>query len=179
MQKMRFFPRPTRLLLISGFGPEECASRLREAIDVERPTMFGFSGYRGSKPFLGEVNVKQFRVLQRTYSYRNTFPTILAGEFQPQGMGTRISGVFDLETTSKVAIGLLSAFMLLVMALVVFLVGADKPVLLAVFACGYGSLLFFMPKIIRGAGSNQEISIADFLRTTLRAEAEPHRKPGT
>jgi hypothetical protein len=179
MQKMRFFPRPTPLLLISGFDPEECASRLREAIDVEQPTMFGFSGYRGSKPFLGEVNVKQFRVLQRTYSYRNTFPPVLAGEFQPQGVGTRISGVFDLETTSKIAIGLLSAFMLLVMALVVFLVSADKPVLLAVFACGYGSLLFFMPKIIRGAGSNQERSIADFLRTTLRAETEPDRKSGT
>jgi hypothetical protein len=30
------------------------------SIDVERPTMFGFSGHRSSKPFLGEVGGKTF-----------------------------------------------------------------------------------------------------------------------
>jgi len=174
---MRFFAPPTSLVLISGFDPEECANRLREAIDLERPTIFGFSGYRGSRPFLGEVNGKQFRVLQRTYSYRNSFPPVLIGELQPRGVGTRISGVFDLETTSKIAIGLLSGFMLLVVGFILFLAGADNLLLLAAFTCGYGSLLFFMPKIIRGAGSDQERNIADFLRTTLRAETEPDRKP--
>jgi hypothetical protein len=170
--QMRIFAPPTSLVLISGFDPKECANRLREAIDVERPTGFGFSGYRGSKPFVGEVNGNQFRVLQRTYSFRNSFPPVLTGEVQPQGVGTRINGVFDLEPTSKVAIGLFGALGLLFIVLIIYLVGADKPVLLTLFVCGYGALLFFMPRIIRGAGGEQERSIAQFLRTTLEAEAE-------
>jgi hypothetical protein len=32
--------------------------------------MLEFSGYRGSKPFLGEVDGKQFRVIQRIYTMR-------------------------------------------------------------------------------------------------------------
>ena len=169
---MGFLTPPTFLVLISGFDPEECANRLREAIDVERPTVFGFSGYRGTKSFVGEVNGNQFRVLQRTYSFRNSFPPVLTGEFQPQGVGTRVNGVFDLEPTSKVAIGLFGALGLLFVVLIIYLVGADKPLLLTLFVCGYGALLFFMPRIIRGAGSEQERSIAQLLRTTLEAEAE-------
>jgi hypothetical protein len=172
LHQMRFFAPPTSLVLISGFNPEECANRLREVIDVERPTVFGFSGYRGSKPIVGEVNGNQFRLLQRTYSFRNSFPPVLIGEFRPQGVGTQINGVFDLEPTSKVAISLFGTLGLLIIVFIIYLVGADKPVLLTLFVCGYGALLFFMPRIIRGGGSEQERSIAQFLRTTLQAEAE-------
>lgn len=167
---MSYFAPTSPVVLTSDFNPEECARRLREVIDVERPTFFGFSGYRGSKPFLGKVDGKQFRVLQRTYSNRDSFPPVLAGEFEPQGTGTQVKGVFDLEVTSKIAICLFQAVGLLVLVPIIMFSYSSQPVLLSVFVGGYGSLLFFMPRIVRGSGRDQERSIADFIRVTLLAE---------
>lgn len=168
--EMRFFAPPTSLVLISGLNPKQCANRLREAIDLEQPTIFGFTGYRGSKPFVGELDGNQFRVLQRTYSFRNSFPPVLAGELQPQGVGTRINGVFDLEPTSKVAMGIFGVVGLFIIVLIIYLVRGEQPVLSALFVCAYGTLLFFMPRIIRESGRQQERNIAEFLRATLQAE---------
>jgi len=175
---MRYFASPTPVVLSSNFNPEECARRLREVIDVERPTVLGFSGYRGSKPFLGEVDGKKFRVLQRIYSNRNSFPSVLTGEFEPQGTGTRVKGVFDLELTSKIAICLFNVFGLLVLVPIIMYSYTSQPVLLAVFVCGYGTLLFFIPRIVRGYGRNQESSIADLMRVTLQADDDLSRSSG-
>jgi hypothetical protein len=175
---MKYFAPPTALVLTSDFNPEECARRLREVIDVEQPTVFGFSGYRGSKPFLGKVEGRQFRVLQRRYSNRNSLPPVLTGEFEPCGAGTRVEGVFDLELTSKIAICLFNALGLLVLVPIVMYSYASQPVLLAVFVCGFGSLLFLMPGIVRSYGRNQESSIADFIRETLQADDDPPRSSG-
>ena len=175
---MRYFASPTPLVLSSDFNPEECARRLRKAIDVERPTVFGFSGYRGSKPFFGRVDGKQFRVLQRIYSNRNSFAPVLTGEFEPQGNGTRVKGVFDLELTSKIVICLFNAFGLLVLVPIIMYSYTSQPALLAVFVCGYGNLLFFMPRIVRGYGRNQENSIVDFIRVTLQVDDDLSRSSG-
>jgi hypothetical protein len=174
-REMRYFTPPTPLVLSSDFNPEECARRLREAIDAERPTVFGFSGYRGSKPFLGNVEGKQFRVLQRIYSNRNSFPTVLTGEFEPQGTRTRVNGIFDLELTSKIAICLFAAVGLLILAPIIMISYRSQPVLLAACVCGYGSLLFFMPRIVRSSGRDEERSIADFIRATLQADDDLSR----
>jgi len=167
--EMRYFAPPTPLVLRSDFSPEECERRLRELIDPEQPTMFGLSGYQGSKPFLGEAEGKQFRVLQRIYSSRNTLPTVLTGEFQAQGTGTRVKGTFDLETTSKIAICLFGVVGLLLLILIIFVSAASHPVLSAIFLCGYGGLLLFSPRIFRGIGLDQEKNIAGFLKETLVA----------
>ena len=167
---MRYFAPATHVLLCSEFNPEECATRLSEEIDAERPTAFGFSGYRGSKPFLGRVSGNRFRVLQRVYSNRNSFPPVLTGEFEPRGNGTRIRGVLDLEVTSKIAICVFSVFGLLVLIPIIMFSYTSQPLLLAVCVCGYGSLLFFAPRIVRGYGKNQENSIVDFIKATLRAD---------
>ena len=53
-REMKYFAPPTPLVLHSDFSPDECERRLRESIDPERPKMFGFSGYRGSQPFLAQ-----------------------------------------------------------------------------------------------------------------------------
>jgi hypothetical protein len=167
---MRYFTPPTNILLYSEFNPEECATRLSEEIDPERPTVFGFFGYRGSKPFLGMVSRNRFRVLQRVYGNHNSFPPVPTGEFEPRGNGTRIRGVLDLEVTSKIAICALSVFGLLVLIPIITYSYASRPLLLAVFVCGYGSLLLFAPRIVRGYGKNQENSIVDFIRTTLQSD---------
>ena len=175
---MRYFAPSTPLVLSSNFNPEECARRLREVIDAERPTVFGFSGYRGSKPFLGKVAGKQFRILQRIYSNHSSFPPVLTGEFEPQGNGTRVKGVFDLELTSKIAICLFNAVGLLVLVPIIMFSYISQPVLLAVFVCGYGSLLFLMPRIVRGSGSDQEKSISEFIKVTLQAGDDFSRSSG-
>jgi hypothetical protein len=166
---MKYFIPPTPLVLHSHFSPDECERRLRQSIDPERPTIFGFSGYRGSKPFLGEVDGKQFRVIQRIYVSRNTLPTVLTGEFQPQETGTQVKGTFDLETTSKIAICLFSIVGLLILIPIVLFSHASHPVLSVIFVCGYGGLLFFAPRIFRGIGLGQERNIAGFLKETLAA----------
>jgi hypothetical protein len=168
-EEMKFFPLPTPLVLYSDFSPEECALRLSKSIDVEKPTMFGFSGYKGAKPFLGEVDGKRFRLIQRVYRNRNTLPPVLTGEFEPEGSGTRVKGQFDLEQTAKVAICLLGFFGLFVLALIAALSYAAHPALTIGFVCGYGGLLVFSPRIFRGIGLDQEKSVARFLQETLVA----------
>ncbi len=170
---MRFFAPPTPLVLFSEFDPDECRCRLRESIDPEQRTIFGFSGYRGTKPFLGEVNGKQFRILQRVYSNRSSLPPVLTGEFKPQESGTRVEGTFDLELTSKIAICVFGVFGLLIVALVAILSYASHPVLSVAFACGYGSLLICSPRIFRGMGLDQEKSVAAFIKETLIANGGP------
>jgi hypothetical protein len=167
---MKYFAPPTPLVLYTDFNPDECERRLRGSIDFQQSTMFGFSGYRGSKPFVGEVAGKQFHVLQRVRSNRNSFPPVFTGELQPQGTGTRVVGTFDLEPTSKIAAGLFALVGLFVMVLIVFFSYKSRPILSTVLACGYGGLLFFFPRIFRGIGLDQEKNIASFLRETLVAD---------
>ena len=170
ISEMKYFAPPTPLALYSEFSPDECARRLRGSIGVERPTMFGFSGYRGTKPFLGEVNAEHFRVSQGIYSNRNSFPAVLTGEFRPQGTGTLVRGKFDLELTAKIAICVFGVAGLLVLVLIAITTHKSHQVLLPVFACGYGGLLLLLPRIFRGIGIDQEKNGADFLRETLVAE---------
>jgi hypothetical protein len=172
---MRFFKQPTPIALNSDFSPEQCAERIRDAIDREHRTFFGLSGYRGSKPFVGEVDGRYLRLLQRIYSMRNSFPPVLTAEFQPRGAGTRVNGIFDLELTSKIAICSLSACGVLVVGMVAFISYASHPVLAVVSFSGYCTMLFFFPKYLREIGASQERSIADFLRVMLEAdEVSPH-----
>jgi hypothetical protein len=176
---MKFFPPPTPLVLYSDFSPAECAFRLGRSIDVEKPTMFGFSGYRGEKPFLGEVDGKRFRLIQRVYRNRNTLPPVLTGEFEPEGDGTRVKGQFDLEQTAKVAICLLDFSALCVLFLIASLSYAAHPALTIAFVCGYGGLLIFSPRIFRGFGLDQEKNVARFLQEILVATDDfSPRAPG-
>lgn len=167
---MKYFAQPTPLAFYSDFTPDECESRLRASIDDERPTMFGFSGYRGSKQFLGKVDGKRFRVLQRIYRFRNSFQPVFTGQFQTQGAGTRVTGTFDLEVTSKIAICLFNLFGLFILVPIILFSYKSQPLLLALFVCGYGALLVFSPRIYRSGGRGQERNITDFLRETFVAK---------
>jgi hypothetical protein len=114
---MNFFAPRGHLVLNSNLSPDECARRLIQAIDIEEFALFSFSGYRGVKPFLGQITGWQFQVFKR--GYRNTFPPVLSGEFRPGKQGTRVEGIFDLELTSKIAICLLSLVGMLIITPVV------------------------------------------------------------
>jgi hypothetical protein len=114
---MNFFAPRVHLVFDSNLSPDECARRLSKAIDIEEFALFSFSGYRGVKPFLGQITGWQFQVFKR--GYRNTFPPVLSGEFRPGKQGTRVEGMFDLELTSKIAICLLSLVGILIITPVV------------------------------------------------------------
>jgi len=78
---MNLFARPAPLVLYSNLSADECARRTGQAIDPEKVALLSFSGYRGSKTFLGEVTASQFRILKR--GHRNTFPPVLSGHSCP------------------------------------------------------------------------------------------------
>jgi hypothetical protein len=173
---MRFFKVPTPLALDSALSPEECAERIRDAIDREQLMYFGLLPYRGSKPSVGDVDRRSFRLRQRDYRLlRISFPPILSAEFQPQGAGTRVHGTFDLELTSKIVMSFFSACAVLFVGIDVSISYASRPVLSVVSLCGCCTLVFFLPKYFREVGKRQERSIADFLRVTLEANEVSHR----
>jgi hypothetical protein len=174
---MKYFAPPTPLALYSVLDPEECEQLLRNAIDVERPTLFSLSGYRGSRPFLGDIEGRQIRMLQRSYR-RNAFQPVFSGEFQAQGSGTRVIGTLDLELTSKIAICLLGTFGVIVLIPIIIYSRTLHPLLSAVFTCGYFSLMLLLPRIVRGYGLDQEKNMADFLRDTLQAYDAPPASVG-
>lgn len=167
---MRLFLPPTPLGFYSELSPEECERRLRNSIDPEESTIFSLSGYRGSKPFVGEVHANTFRVIKRIYGKPPTFPPVLTGAFQPKGNGTQVKGSFDLEWTSKAAICVFDVFGLLILALVTIFSYASHPVLLALFIIGYGSFLLYSPRMFRRNGLDQERSIACYVREVLEAD---------
>jgi hypothetical protein len=167
---MNLFAPPAPLVLYSNLSADECARRTVQAIDPEKVAPLSFSGYRGSKTFLGEVTGSQFRILKR--GYRNTFPPVLSGVFLPHKQGTQVQGNFDLELTSKIALCALSLFSLIFMTPVLLYSLRDHsvPAWMAVAFAGIyfvGALL--VPRIVRWNGRDQEREIADFLCVTLEA----------
>lgn len=167
---MNYFAPPKSLAFYSNLSADECARRISQAIDVEKISPFSFSGYRGSKAFLGEITGSQFRILRR--GYRNTFPPVLSGMFSPEKQGTRVEGSFDLELTSKIALCVLSLVSLPIVALVV-LYSLREHTVPAWVAVSFASVWFvgalLVPRIVRWNGRDQERDIADFLCAKLEA----------
>ena len=166
---MSLFAVATPIVLYSNLAADECARRLRDAIDTEQLAVFSFSGYHGSKGFLGHVDGRLFRVRQRTYA-RNVSP-ILCGELLPQGRGTAVRACFDFGRLFK-------TWLLLVMALGILVIvpgiyssargafGGPTAIALSIV---YVALVLLLPRILREVGRSQERCITDFLWTTLEA----------
>jgi hypothetical protein len=170
-----YFAPPKLLVLRTDFSPEECVRRLGESIDPEQTTMFGFSGYRGTKPFVGTIDGREIRLLQRVYSGRTTLPTVFTGEFKLHENGTELNGSFDLETTTKVFAAMFSVLGLILAVLFVRLFIPTHPILSVLWGCVFGAVLIFLPRLQRDMNSGQETAIAAFLKETLVASgSDPH-----
>jgi hypothetical protein len=170
-----YFAPPKSVKLRTDLSPEECVRRLGEKIDPDQPTTFGFSGYRGTKPFVGTIEGLQIRLLQRVYSGRTTLPTVLTGEFKPHENGTELNGSFDLETTSKLFLSMFSVLGLLLVVLFVRLFIPTYPILSVLWGCVSGVVLIFLPRLQRNTNSGQETAITAFLQEILVASAsDPH-----
>jgi hypothetical protein len=173
-RRMRFFKPPTHVALNSALSPKECAELIRDAIDRENLMYFGLLPYRGSKPFVGEVDRRSFRLRQRDYiPLRISFPPVLTAEFQPHADGTTVSGTFDLELTSKIAVCFFSFCSVLLAGAIAFLSYEYHPMLSVVSFIGCSALAFFFPRFLRELGITQEKRITDFLKLTLEANEVP------
>jgi hypothetical protein len=82
------------VILHSALVPEAVIAALHLSVDEEHRTLFSFSGYKGSRPVLGEIGVDNFRVQKRRY-WRNDFAPHFYGRLYQETGGTRIEGYFD------------------------------------------------------------------------------------
>lgn len=87
-------------VLHSTLAPSAMADALRRSIDEEHRTLFSLSGYKGTKPILGEVGQDTFRLRKRRYS-RNDFAGQFFARFEPEWSGTRIEGYFDASRWAR------------------------------------------------------------------------------
>jgi hypothetical protein len=170
---MSFFTPPRPVVLFSSLSEDECARRLERAIDNAEFSLFAFSGYRGTKPFLGDIDGRQFRVFKR--GFKNTFPPVLFGTFLPRKDGTQIRGEFDLETTSKIALcvfGLVGIVILTPIVLYGLREHTVPPWVAFGFAGVYIALCLLGPRIMRSNGRTEEKDISDFLCAEFEARED-------
>jgi hypothetical protein len=90
------------LVLHSEYSPGECLARLAEKIDVDRLTLFSFSGYQGKKPVLGRIVGNEFRLHKRRY-WHNSFGPVLYGRLSSDGTGTAIEAYWDMLRGTKIS----------------------------------------------------------------------------
>ena len=88
------------VILHSALVPEAVIAALHLSVDEEHRTLFSFSGYKGSRPVLGEIGVDNFRVQKRRY-WRNDFAPHFYGRLYQETGGTRIEGYFDSPRWAK------------------------------------------------------------------------------
>jgi hypothetical protein len=167
---MKIFTAPRQLMLYSNVSPEMCARRLAKAVDIVSWPFFSFSGYPGTKPFLGEAMGRRFRVFKRIYS--KSISIVLSGASLPRGRGTRVEGAFDLGSTTKMAMRLFGLFGVFVVSpsIVDSLRNRAVPLLFDVaFACIAVIETAIGPALARVFLLDQEREITDFLCNELEA----------
>lgn len=175
--------RPT-VVLHSAFPPDALVVALRCSVDEERRTLFSFSGYKGSRPFLGKVGENTFR-LQKRRHWRNDFAPRFYGQIQPEPGGTKIEGYFDVARWAKLFMRLWLAAAVALGAPVFVLtlldvtmgsrnISGDTWVGLVVppALVAFGILL---PKLGRLLGRAEERAILEHLQNTLAARLEDSR----
>jgi hypothetical protein len=88
------------LVLHSDYSPGECLAKPAGLMDVDRMTLFLFSGYRGKKPFLGRIAGNEFRLYKRRY-WHNSFGPVLYGRVTSDGQDTLIEAYWDMSPGAK------------------------------------------------------------------------------
>jgi len=90
------------LVLHSDYSPGECLAKLAEQIDVDRLTLFSFSGYQGKKPILGRIAGNEFRLHKRRY-WHNSFGPVLYGRVTNDGHGAAIEAYWDVLRATRIS----------------------------------------------------------------------------
>jgi len=171
----------TVFVLHSAPSPNAFADALRRSIDEERWTPFSMSGYRGSRPVLGEVGDNTFRLQKRKY-YRNDFAGQFYARFAPEPGGTRIEGYFDAQRWAKYFMRIWLVFAVL-LGTPIFVRAVVDIVTGSHYMSGGewiglvvppGLVLFgtSLPKVGRLLGKSNERFILEYVQNTVAARIE-------
>ncbi|HKS83048.1 MAG TPA: hypothetical protein VJR23_16205 [Candidatus Acidoferrales bacterium] len=169
---MNYFVPPNSLVLYSDLSPDKCIDRIINSTDAEEISVFSFSGFSGSKPFLGVVDGHRIRIRRRIYS-RNV-SILFTGQIEEQRGGSRIAGAFDLGIMTKIILPfLLVGAAFIVIPAVYHTMAENFGTRITVLAsCAYLLLALLMPRILRAMGLGQQRDITDFLVETLEASED-------
>jgi hypothetical protein len=107
------------LVFHSDYSSGECLAKLSEQMDVDRMTLFSFSGYRGKKPFLGRIAGNEFRLRKRRY-WHNSFGPVLYGRVTSDGQGALSEAYWDISPVAKASMQIWLIFAGLIGALTFF-----------------------------------------------------------
>jgi len=129
---------------------------------------------RLSKQYLGDVDGRRIRVQQRQPIFSRNVSLLFTGEFEPERNGTKISGAFDLEPSSKIMTVVVAIGALFLITAANFPARNAFSIWIAA-ACALGFLVVLLgaPRILRAIALNQERDIRDFLCETLEAGEDP------
>ena len=170
------------ITLHSDYPPNVCLAKLAEQIDVDRFTLFSFSGYKGVKPILGRVGGNEFRLHKRRY-WHNSFGPVLFGRVLPDFKGTTIEAYWDIWKWPRIFMKVWLGFAIAI-GIPIFLVSARDairerslvsndnwlglavPVILVLFG-----LLF--PRIGAALSFHERKHAVELLKSTLTAGPRP------
>lgn len=105
------------VILRSDFDPGTCLARLSEQIDIDRRTIFSFSGFTGKRPVLGRIVGREFRLHKRRY-WHNSFGPVFYGRVSADGSGTRVEGYWSMWKIVRIFMGIWLVFVALIGSLV-------------------------------------------------------------
>jgi hypothetical protein len=169
--------KPT-IVLHSALTTVALADALHCSIDEESSTVFSLSGFRGSRPVLGEVNEVSFRLQKRRY-WRNDFAPNFYAQVQPESGGSRIEGYFDVSRRVKLTMRLWLVLAVLIGA-PLFVAAVRELTAGASGSVWIGMLVppalilwaFVLPKLGRLLGRGEERFLLEFVQQTLAARLE-------
>jgi len=169
-------PKTNTIVLRTDLSAEECLRRLGEATDPGKRSIFGLSGYKGSKPVLATFEGNQFKLWKRIY-YRNDFRPYFYGTLVPQDRGCRIEGYFDVDRWMKSFLWFWLALVVLMSIPPAFIAAMFQPIRGNAWIDAivpFGLILFGMllPKFGRWIARDQEPFLKEFIEATLTATPE-------
>jgi hypothetical protein len=177
------------LLLRSDYSPGECLAKLAEQMDVDRLTLFSFSGYRGKKPILGRIAGNEFRLHKRRY-WHNGFGPVLYGRVRSDGQGAVIEAYWDMAPVARASMQIWLIFAGLIGALIFFrslmqLLGRKTPVyenLWIGLVVSPAMILFglYLPRLGAQLSFHERKHVLELLnRALVAAEARFRARKGT
>jgi hypothetical protein len=149
-------------------------------VDLEEPTAFSFSGYKGSKPMIGRMLGYEFYLHRRNWP--STFAPAFYAKLVPQDRGAIIEGYFDFQPWVKMFMKLWQGVLVVVGGLLFFLsllqllTGGKwvegNPVIGLFVAPVMFAFGIWLPKYGWWVGRHDEHHILEFLKSTLDARTE-------
>lgn len=94
-------------------------ARLSEQIDSDKRSLFSLTGYKGSKPVVGSIAGRDFRLHKRRY-WHNSFGPILFGRVTADGRGSLVEAYWAMSRWTRTFVRVWIIFAIAVIAPILF-----------------------------------------------------------